>query len=303
MFLRGAAVFLLLAAAIGWWATSSTGSVSALPDHTADTGNGELVFHAGGCASCHATPIDGKRARGEDKLKLGGGLELETEFGIFRVPNISPDPDAGIGNWTALQFVNAMQVGLSPDGKHYYPSFPYSAYARMRVEDLMDLQAYLGTLPAVATTVEDHELGFPWSVRRGVGLWKRLYLDASPVIDVPEDSAQLLRGRELVEGVGHCGECHTPRDGLGGLVNGRWLAGAKNPDGPGRIPNITPGAETAGGWSASELAYYFETGFTPDWDTVGGSMVAVQENLAELSDADRQAIAAYLKFIPAIADE
>lgn len=108
------------------------------------------------------------------------------------------------------------------------------------------------------------------------------------------------RGRMLVEGAGHCGECHTPRDRFGGLLRERWLAGAPNPEGKGRIPNITPGGENISAWSAADIAYYLESGFTPEFDTVGGSMVAVQENMAKLSDEDRAAIAAYLLALPAL---
>jgi mono/diheme cytochrome c family protein len=243
--------------------------------------------------------VDGKRAKGDDKLLLGGGLELDTPYGVFRVPNISPHADDGIGAWTLTDFVNAMQRGVSPDGRHYYPSFPYTSYARMPVEDVMDLKAYLDTLPPVDGRVEAHSLGFPWSVRRGVGAWKRLYLGTEPVAQ-GKSPTLVERGRMLVEGAGHCGECHTPRDRFGGLVRERWLAGAPNPEGKGRIPNITPGGKNISEWSAADIAYYLESGFTPDFDTVGGSMVAVQENMAMLSAEDRAAIAAYLQALPAL---
>jgi len=275
-------------------------SSSDLPEHTPDAVAGERMFWAGGCASCHASLVDGRRAKGDDKFQLGGGLELDTPFGVFRAPNISPHDDDGIGNWSILEFVNAMQRGIAPDGRHYYPSFPYTSYARMRVEDVMDLKAYIDTLPAVAGRIEDHTLGFPYSVRRGIGAWKRLYFDAQPVVDVDADNEMLVLGRYLVEGPGHCGECHTPRNRLGGLLTGQWLAGAPNPEGEGRVPDITPAAREIGGWSARNIAYYLKSGFTPDFDTVGGSMVAVQENLAMLSDSDREAIAAYLKAVPPV---
>ncbi len=287
----------------GWLLTTPGSGIGELPAHTPDIENGETVFWAGGCASCHATPVEGRRAQGDAKLLLGGGLELETVYGVFHVPNISSHPDAGIGGWSDIDFVNAMQHGVSPEGRSYYPSFPYTSYARMTVEEVLDLKAFLDTLPAIDSPFVDHELGFPWSVRRGVGLWKRLYLDASPILDVEEGNAVLERGRALVEGAGHCGECHTPRNALGAMLEDQWLAGAENPDGPGKIPNITPGASTSGSWSENDLVYYFESGFTPDWDTVGGSMVAVQENLARLGDDDRRAIAAYLKAVPAIQED
>jgi mono/diheme cytochrome c family protein len=228
-------------------------------------------------------------------------MDLESPYGTFVVPNISPHEQDGIGAWSSLDFVNAMQRGVAPDGRHYYPSFPYTSYARMSITDVLDLKAYLDTLPAVAGSAPDHKLGFPWSIRRGIGAWKRLYLDDQPVVasEAATDSL-VVRGRDLVEGAGHCGECHTPRNLIGGLRAGRWLAGAPNPDGKGRVPNITPSGGGLADWSASDIEYYLESGFTPDFDTAGGTMVAVQENMAKLSDEDRKAIAAYLKSVPAV---
>lgn len=289
-----------VAIAAAWWLTRPQPLAAAeLPDHVPDPAAGERVFWAGGCASCHATPVDGKRAKGDDKLLLGGGLELDTPYGIFRVPNISSHPDDGIGAWAPVDLVNAMQRGVAPDGRHYYPSFPYTSYARMPVEDVLDLKAFLDTLPPVAGRVAEHDLGFPWSIRRGIGAWKRRYLDVEPIA-LGASPTPVDRGRLLVEGAGHCGECHTPRDRFGGLRHDRWLAGAPNPEGEGRVPNITPGGKEISAWSAADIAYYLESGFTPEFDTVGGSMVAVQENTARLSDEDRAAIAAYLKALPAV---
>jgi mono/diheme cytochrome c family protein len=294
----------LLAGALAvaaWWLTSpQVFSAADLPDHAPDPDAGRQVFWAGGCASCHATPVDGKRAQGDAKLVLGGGAELDTPYGVFRVPNISPHREDGIGGWSMLDFVNAMQLGVSPRGQHYYPSFPYASYTRMRMEDVMDLKAFIDTLPAVAGQPQGHALEFPWNVRRGIGAWKRRYLTSGNVVAFDTDDPAVLRGQALVEGAGHCGECHTSRDGFGGMIAQRWLAGAPNPEGRGRVPNITPAGKSLSGWSAGDISYYLESGFTPEFDTVGGSMVAVQENMAQLSKADRDAIAAYLKAIPAI---
>jgi mono/diheme cytochrome c family protein len=266
----------------------------ALPAHRANVSNGEYLFHAGGCASCHSSAKD----RSEPAM-LGGGLEMNTAFGVFVVPNISPHPSSGIGLWTDLQFVNAMAMGVSPAGRHFYPAFPYAAYSRMSFGDLMDLRAYLGTLPVVETDPGDHRLKFPFNIRAGIGLWKLLNLNPEFVISVPAGQQQLARGRYLVEGAGHCGECHTPRNWSGGLNNSRWLAGAPIPDGEGKVPNITPGKAGFSEWSEDDIAYYLESGFTPDFDTVGSSMVEVQENMAQLTEEDREAIAAYLKYVPA----
>ena len=291
----------LVLVGIGLWFFTAPQTVAEqdLTAYLGDAAAGERVFWAGGCASCHATPVNGKRAKGADKLLLGGGMQLESPYGIFEVPNISPHAD-GIGGWSLLEFVNAMQRGVSPDGRHYYPSFPYTSYVKAPIEDIVDLKAYLDTLPKVAGASKDHSLGFPWSVRRGLGAWKRIYLDPAPVLNTDNPDPLLEQGRALVEGLGHCGECHTPRDGLGGLQLDRWLGGAPGLEGKGSVPNITPAGENIASWSAKNIAYYLESGFTPDFDTVGGTMVAVQENMARLTAEDRQAIAAYLKSVPAV---
>ncbi|ODN72451.1 cytochrome c [Methylobrevis pamukkalensis] len=298
--LVAAAIALTVAGGAGFWLLTRPVVLAAsdLPAHVADLANGERMFHAGSCASCHAAP----GAVGADKTRLGGGLDLRTDFGLFRVPNISPDPDTGIGRWTAAEFATAMLHGVGPDGRHLYPAFPYTSYARMTLPDVLDLGAYLRTLPPVTNTVPGHDLAFPFSVRRGIGLWKRRYLDPSPVLAIAADNDLLARGRYLVEGPGHCGECHTPRDAFGGPDRTRWLAGAPDPEGKGRIPNITPHDEGIGGWAEEDIAYALESGFTPDFDTFGGSMVAVQENFAALGAGDRAAVAAYLKAVPALAD-
>jgi mono/diheme cytochrome c family protein len=296
--LRLVVVILLACFVVAWWLTGASPiAPEELPDHVPDAAAGERIFYAGGCASCHASPVDGKRARGEDKRLLGGGMQLPSPYGTFIVPNISPHAD-GIGGWSMLDFVNAMQRGVAPDGTHYYPSFPYTSYAKAAVGDVMDLKAYIDTLPAVAGRHADHELGFPWSVRRGIGLWKRLYLDEGPVVST--DDPLVERGRDLVEGFGHCAECHTPRNIFGGLRTSRWMAGAPDPEGRGTVPNITPAGNNTRDWSAQDFAYYLETGFTPDYDTVGGSMVAVQENMSSLPSSDLEAIATYLKALPPV---
>lgn len=265
-----------------------------------DVTNGELVFHAGGCASCHAAP----GAKGEDKLVLTGGHELVSPFGTFVAPNISPS-DKGIGSWTQQQFLNAMMKGVAPDGSHLYPSFPYTSYAKMQPQDVADLFAFMKTLPKSDNVAAEHQLSFPFNIRRGLGLWKKLYLSDQPVIALADDATdQLKRGRYLTESLGHCAECHTPRTIIGGLKTDQWMAGAVSAeigaDGkPGIVPNITSGKGGIGSWSASDIAYSLETGFTPDFDSLGGSMADVVVNMAQLPAADREAIAAYLKAIPA----
>jgi len=274
-----------------------------VPTHSADLKNGELIFWAGGCASCHAAP----EAEESELLQLSGGAELATPFGVFRSPNISPDPRFGIGNWSMLDFINAMVKGLSPELEHYYPAFPYPHYQNITFEDLIDLKTYLDTLPASANQVADHELRFPYSFRRGVGLWKRGYLERNRSLQTANPATPIDRGRYLVTGPGHCGACHTPRDAFGGEIADRFLAGAESlelaegPEGEssGNIPNITPHSDGIGNWSEADISYSLESGFDPDFDSFGGSMVEVQENMARLPTADRAAIAAYLKSIPA----
>lgn len=274
-----------------------------VPAHTANLQNGELVFWAGGCASCHAAP----GAEENDLLRLSGGVELATPFGVFRSPNISPDPEAGIGNWSTLDFINAMVKGLSPDLEHYYPAFPYPHYQNITYADLIDLKAYLDTLQPSSNQVADHELSFPYSFRRGVGLWKWRYLERNTSRVEIDETPQIERGRYLVTGPGHCGACHTPRDAYGGELVDRFLAGAESFEvaeaseagSAGSIPNITPHPDGLGDWSETDIAYSLESGFDPDFDSFGGSMVEVQENMARLPADDRAAIAAYLKSIPA----
>ena len=290
-----AAIAAVPAAAIFWYLTSPT----LLPDNVLtdiENGNamrGELVFYAGGCGSCHAE----KGSKGEKKKLLGGRHALNTPFGTFYAPNISPHKDNGIGKWTGAQFANAMMRGVSPDGSHYYPAFPFTSYARMNIGDVADLWAYLKTLEPVDVVNIDHELPLPFKLRRGLGLWKQLFLSDKPIVAVDENNAQLVRGRYLVEGPAHCGECHTPRWLAGGIKKSKWLGGGPNPEGKGTIPNITPHKTALGPWTAADIAFSLESGFTPTYDSFGASMVSVQENMAHLPASDREAIAAYLKVV------
>ena len=255
---------------------------------------GERLFALGSCVSCHAAP----GAEGEARLALAGGREFPTEFGTFHAPNISQHPEAGIGAWTPEQFASAVLRGVGASGEHLYPAFPWPSYARMELSDALDLWAWMKTLPADPTPSQPHDVGFPYSVRAALGGWKLLYLRPEPVVAGLSGEAEA--GRRLVEGIGHCGECHTPRDPLGGPEFERWLAGGPNPDGEGSIPNITPSDAGIGGWSESDIAYYLESGFTPDFDSAGGGMAAVIEETSKLPAEDREAIAAYLKAVPAV---
>ena len=275
-------------AIVFWFVTiPATVPASALGSHTPDLDNGKAMFNVGGCASCHAKPEQ------DDRTNLAGGLALHSPFGVFYVPNISSDRKDGIGNWTEAQFVTAMMKGTSPDGRHYFPAFPYTSYQRMTVNDVRDLFAYLKTLPAVAGIVRDHDVPFPFNLRRLLGGWKLLFLDGKPFAPDATQSAEWNRGAYLVNGPGHCAECHSPRNVLGGIEAGKRFSGGPNPEGKGFISNITQARLKD--WSVGDIESLLDIGLTPEGDSVGGSMTAVIRNTSQLSKADRRAMAVYIK--------
>jgi mono/diheme cytochrome c family protein len=290
-------VFLaLIAAVVGFgvfWVVTIPATVpaSALASHTPNLDNGRTMFLIGGCSSCHATPGQ------DDKTSLGGGVGLKSPFGTFYTPNISPDPDHGIGKWTEANFVTAMVKGTSPDGRHYFPAFPYTSYQRIGTGDLRDLFGYLKTLPAAQDQSKPHDVPFPFNIRRMLGGWKFLFLDGKPFEGDPSKDATWNRGAYLVNGPGHCAECHSPRNILGGIITSQRFAGGPSPDGEGFIPNIT---QKGLSMSEEQLLKLFETGETPDGDTLGGEMGKVVANIGKLSAEDRAAIAAYIKWLPPV---
>ena len=288
----GMVIVVALALAAFWFLTiPETVPVSALGPRTPALANGKTMFHAGGCASCHAVP------KQEDKTKLGGGLALGSPFGTFYVPNISSDRTDGIGAWSEAQFVTAMVKGTSPTGEHLFPAFPYTSYQRMTLDDLRDLFAYLKTLPPVTGKARDHALPFPFNIRRTLGLWKFLFLDGRPFTPNPSQSAEWNRGAYLVNAPGHCAECHSPRNMLGAIKRNLRFTGGPSPDGQGGVPNITQ--QKLKNWTVKDIADTLTTGMTPDADFVGGSMVEVVRNTSQLSEADREAMATYVKSLPA----
>ena len=295
--LRRILLVAVLAGIIGfgffWWLTIPVVvAASALPAYRPDLANGLTTFNAGGCSSCHAVPNQ------PDRLKLGGGLAIPSPFGTFYAPNISPDPNDGIGRWSEADFVTALLKGTSPEGTHYFPVLPYASYQHAKVEDVRDLFAYLKTLAPVAGRVRDHDVPFPFNIRRNVGVWKWLFMDGKPFTADAAHSAQWNRGAYLVNGFGHCAECHSPRNFLGGIVSAQRFAGGPNPEGEGWVPNISQ--KGLAEWSAKDIAYFLETGQTPDGDSAGGSMVRVIKNTSQLSDKDRAAIADYIKSLPPV---
>jgi len=291
--LRGTALLAIVGGGLAWFLTSPDSlNAARFEGLTGDPIHGALVFAIAGCASCHTAPDSVPAAQ----PVLSGGRSFASAFGTFIAPNISPDPAAGIGGWTDGDILTAVMRGVDPDGAHIFPALPFDAYGRATPQDMLDLVSYLRTLPADATPSQPHQIGFPFNIRRAVGGWKLLFRRDGWTLQ-GDLTDQQGRGRYLVEALAHCGECHTPRNILGGLRRDQWLSGAPNPSGEGRIPNITPGALQ---WSEGQIAAYLKSGFTPDFDTAGGEMAEVIRNTARLTDADRAAIASYLKAVPAV---
>lgn len=255
-----------------------------------DPARGALVFAAGDCASCHATPGQ------PDRLRLGGGLALASPFGTFRVPNISPDVKDGIGSWSPVDLANALVGGLSPSRKHYYPAFPYPSYTSMRHEDIADLYAYLRTLSPVSGRPPPHDLPLLFKFRPAIAFWKLLFFKQQESEAVLTGDPVHDRGAYLVETLGHCADCHSSRNVLGAIKPETRFAGGPDPEGTGFVPNITP--QRIGDWSEADLVKMLETGETPVHGRVGSSMSDVVTNTSELPQSDRQAIARYIKSLP-----
>jgi mono/diheme cytochrome c family protein len=266
---------------------------SAIAARTSDLKNGETLFNIGGCASCHATDYK------KEPLTLGGGHELKTAFGTFVVPNISSDAKAGIGAWSEAEFLTAMIKGVGRNGEHLYPAFPYTSYQRMPINDVSDLFGYLKTLPAVPTSAGPHKVGFPFNIRRTLGIWKLLFLDGKAFEPQSARSAVFNRGAYLVEGPGHCAECHSKRNLLGGITADGRMAGGPNPEGKGFIPNISQHPRDGlGDWSVKDFEFLLKAGGIPAGGTVSDEMEDVVGNTSKLSDEDRRAMAEYLKSLP-----
>jgi len=264
---------------------------------TGSAARGEYIFYAAGCKACHTD----KKAGGS---LLAGGAALETPFGVFYAPNITPDPDFGVGRWTEDDFIRALAEGVAPDGSDYYPAFPYTSYTGMTRGDAADLWAYIRTLPPASTASRPHELDFPFSWRFLVGFWKWLYFTPGPMAADPARDGTWNRGAYLVRVLGHCAECHSPRNALGSLDEDSYLAG--NPDGPDGepVPNITPDAKTGiGDWSTGDITFALGIGILPNSEVIGSAMTdVVQETTGKLTDADLAAIAVYLQSLPPISN-
>jgi len=270
-----------------WLSTSACLAASATAEQIE---RGRYLVHAGGCISCHT-------ADRPDAIPLAGGRRLETPFGIFYSPNLTPDRETGTGGWTDRDFDAALRHGRAPDGSPYYPVFPYPAYAGISDGDMSAITAYLHSLPPVHNPVRPHEL--PWYLRsRWVMLvWNLLYFHSQPFQADQARDAEWNRGAYLVRHLGHCGECHTPRNFMGARDDSRELAG--NPNGPDdeKIPGIRQDRESGiGPWTIDDITLFLDMGMLPDGDFAGSSMSKViDDNTSQLTAADRRAIAVYLQ--------
>lgn len=256
---------------------------------------GAYLVHAAGCVACH-TDVKNK---GEP---FAGGRGLKTPFGTYYSPNVTPDKETGIGGWSDSDFLAALQLGVAPDGSHYFPVFPYTSFTKMRDEDALAIKAYLFSLKPVHRANKAHDVSMPFNWRWTVGLWKWLYFQPGRFRPHPKADAILRRGAYLVEALAHCGECHSQRNFAGAVDHELWMAGTV--DGPeGAVaPNITPDKETGiGGWSEGDIVTLLSEGFLPNYDNVQGAMAEViEDGLKDLTKADLTAIARYLKALPPI---
>lgn len=249
---------------------------------------GAYLARMAGCIGCHTDAAGGGNP-------LAGGAPIETRFGAFHPPNITQSDTAGIGAWTIQDFARAVRQGLSPDGEPYYPSFPYTDYAALSDQDVADLWAAFQTVAPADGGRDDHDLGFPWSIRPALHLWRALYFKPERFEPDPAKSDAWNRGAYIVEGPGHCGACHTPRTLLGGQDADAELAGGSDGPGGGKVPAITAEALRADGWTRESLVTALRTGLTPTGDSFGGGMgEVVREGTAWLTQEDLEAIAVYL---------
>jgi len=257
-----------------------------------DAKRGEYISKAAGCLGCHTEEK-------KDAAAYAGGRALQTPFGTFYGPNITPHKEAGLGSWSEADFVRAMREGRRPDGANLFPAFPYPSFTKMSDGDLRDLWAYLRSLPANATPSRPHELGFLYRWRFLVSIWKWLFFTPGAFVADAKD-AVLNRGAYLVQALGHCGECHTPRNFFGAPKKDRFLAGAKL--GKTAVPNITPTRLKK--VSDGELKEVLKTAMTSDGDVLAESMAEVVRNTtSQLTAPDLDAMLAYLRSLPALPDE
>jgi mono/diheme cytochrome c family protein len=256
---------------------------------------GEYLANAGNCAGCHTD----KKHHGQP---FAGGGEVPTPFGIYYSRNITPDPDFGIGAWSDQDLLRALRQGISPSGAPYFPAFPFPSFTGMTDRDILDIRAYLLTQQPAAIGNMPHAVSFPYNLRSTMVFWRLLYFNEGPLAPDPSRSPEWNRGRYLVDAVAHCGECHTPRNFVGASEKGRSFAGAQLSGADGKwAPNITPdAAHGIGKWSLDDIATVLQLGTTPDGSVVETPMSEIVEGTSKLTDADRAAIAVYLKSVPGL---
>jgi mono/diheme cytochrome c family protein len=267
-------------------------SAAALPTHTPDIKNGEILYNASGCHSCH---LPSKELPDVDQALPAGGTPLHTPVGTLYPPNITPDSATGIGAWTDIEFVNAMQKGIGKNGSHLIPAFPYTSYAHMKTEDVLDVKAYLGTLKPIKNQVQSHDVLALPIVRRGLGAWKFIGLDETKTAADTTQSEAWNRGKYLVNGAGHCNECHTPRTIFMASDTSKYLAGGPHPEGDGKVPSLVDLVGRGKYKDAADLASALQYGEMMGYSRLAsGGMGKVQTNLSKLPEADVKAIAEYL---------
>jgi mono/diheme cytochrome c family protein len=260
-----------------------------LPTGAALIAKGEYLATAADCVACHSVP---------GSQPYAGGLAFKLPFGTIYSSNITPDKQHGIGAWSDAEFVRAMRHGVDNEGRELYPAFPYTAYANMSTDDVLAIRAYLNTLKPVAKPVEANQLSFPFNQRFIMRGWKLLNARQHPWEPDPKRSPEWNRGGYLVEGAGHCGECHTPRNLTYGLKHSQKFAGAEAQGWKGY--NITSDKVSGiGNWSVEEIAQYLGTGHAPGRGAASGTMAeAVSLSLRKLTPADLRAMAVYLRTVP-----
>jgi mono/diheme cytochrome c family protein len=257
---------------------------------------GEYLATAGNCITCHTKPSG---------APFAGGVPFHTQFGTIYSTNITPDPATGIGSWTKAQFRRAMREGVSASGDHLYPAFPYTAFTKLTETDVDAIFAYLKTVPATNAIAPDNDLSFPFKQRWLMSVWKALYFDPARFTPNTKKAAEWNRGAYLVEGLGHCGACHSPRNFLGAertewaLTGGTYLD--KVPGGqirPWSAVNLTPAPSGLKTWSVEDTAAYLQTGLNAHASTFGPMNEVIARSTRHLSDADARAIAVYLVELP-----
>ena len=291
--LTSLAVLAVAGLAVAWGMSEPHPLTAAdIPAHTADIANGKLLFNAAGCLSCHKAGPDLKNV---DASLPAGGSPFKTPVGTFYPPNLTPDPETGLGKWTDVEFVNAVQRGISPEGENLIPAFPYTSYARMKTSDVLDIKAYLGSLQPVVSPEKQAQIPAPWLLRRGVGLWKHIGFDTAQWQPDPSRSQAWNLGAYIANSAGHCNECHTPRNMLMAFDWSKQFQGGPHPGGEGKVPSLHDLVGRGKYKDAADLASAFQNGELMGYTEMSsGGMGEVQSNMAKLPEAEVQALAEYI---------